>query len=332
MRRGDSRRDAFFVSPCYARQYSTGGASVCRGMTVANSAQRSMSNPPLHRSGSSLSGYLLGERLLNEGLERWASGERREAIEAWREAAVSLPDDPRVVEYLEAVGAEPPVRPNADVIPLRPPSSWRDEVLALVKGRDYDAALAALYRVRATRPDDEEVRVSIQSLKEHVCTGLAASLGGLDGVPQRRLVSEARTPEALAVLRLVDDHQTFDDIASTSPLGRLRTLRVLLELFPAARVMCRPNRRRTLEFAAVSGPTEPPPTIPSIPATPSPPGVTARPVSSEFTRTFQEATAAYLARNFEEAERLFGRCVELEPNDRRARVSLERLQSRMKGR
>ena len=50
--------------------------------------------------------------------------------------------------------------------------------------------------------------------------------------------------------------------------------------------------------------------------------------SEGFAELFREATAAYVARRYDDAQALFERCAELEPDDRRVAHNLERLRAR----
>lgn len=52
------------------------------------------------------------------------------------------------------------------------------------------------------------------------------------------------------------------------------------------------------------------------------------PDGDELGRVFRRATAAYMARRFDEAQELFERCAELAPEDRRVAHNLERLRKR----
>lgn len=76
---------------------------------------------------------------------------------------------------------------------------------------------------------------------------------------------------------------------------------------------------------------EPPSTASPIPnLTPLAPAVVVRgaPEEAEFSRTMQDATTAYLRRDFEHAARLLERCLELRPNDKRTLQNLERINRR----
>jgi TolA-binding protein len=80
-------------------------------------------------------------------------------------------------------------------------------------------------------------------------------------------------------------------------------------------------RLETSPPSSVAPPSIAPPSL----ATPRPP--TAAP-PDPYTRLFEDATKAYLRRDYDRAERLFAECVTQRPGDRRAEYNLRKLKER----
>ncbi|MBK8257464.1 MAG: hypothetical protein IPK82_32950 [Polyangiaceae bacterium] len=267
------------------------------------------------------------EALLDEGLDLYGRGREKDAIAKWRRVLEIVPGEPRALDYLHTAGV---VTPSAQVIPIHSRKAveepWRTEVVELVKARRYESALALLYRQRAEQPDEPQIVASIQSVKDHLSTQYAKELGGLDRVPVRGAAFSINEAEAHAVLRLVDGRSSYDDIASASPLGRFRTLKLLVRLFvsPASTAgdSSIPNSSVTPRPTAVSTPP------PARSAESKMPAAKAEPT---FDDLFRDATRAYLARRYAEAEALFEKCKSLKPDDARVRVSLVQLAKRREG-
>lgn len=118
--------------------------------------------------------------------------------------------------------------------------AWKDqdalraELVPLLQNKRYEDALSLLYRARTVWPNDEELQVSIEQVKGFLVIKYARKLGGLDRVAPPLPPGVMRTPEVMLLSRYVNGYSTFDDLAQVSPLGRLRTLQVLVSLYTAS--------------------------------------------------------------------------------------------------
>lgn len=234
--------------------------------------------------------------------------------------------------------------------------SVRAAVLRLVRERRYEEALGVLYAARAESPKDKELSASIQQIKEFLAGAYAKRLGGLDRIAGPIPLSAGRSPDAMLVARYIDGSSTFDDISRTCPLGRLRTLEVLVELYsarhedaPESELVV--SKLQRAEAAAAPSPsaaeTEPAPTtqrarvavvVPAAPVrveTVGPPSsaperandAPAPPSSPEdiaFREAFARGTAAFVQRRFDDAADAFRECERLRPDDVGARTMLRR--------
>lgn len=122
--------------------------------------------------------------------------------------------------------------PTSDVVATG--VAIRADVVRLVRERRYEEALSLLYAARADAPDSAELAASIRQIKEFLIGSYAKKLGGLDRVARAIPAGAPRFPDALLVARYIDGASTFDDISQMSPLGRLRTLQVLVAIYVGA--------------------------------------------------------------------------------------------------
>ncbi|HEU4535505.1 MAG TPA: hypothetical protein VFS00_15355, partial [Polyangiaceae bacterium] len=107
----------------------------------------------------------------------------------------------------------------------------RADVVRLVRQRRYDEALALLYQALSTAPGERELLASIAQIKQFLSAACAKRLGGLDRVAGPIPLTAATSPDAMLVARYIDGVSTFEDISLACPLGRLRTLQVLVTLY-----------------------------------------------------------------------------------------------------
>ncbi|KYF96839.1 TRP-like protein [Sorangium cellulosum] len=237
------------------------------------------------------------------------------------------------------------MEPESREVPKSTPV--RAEIVRLVREKRYEEALAVLYRARAEAPEDRELQTSIERIKEFLAGAYAKRLGGLDQVAGPIPVSAGRSPDALLVARYIDGSSTFDDIVQMCPLGRLRTLQVLVGLYTGREVASpfsektpQSWRRQmdTLPSAVSSDPG--PPTMPERGLqrrAPEPPAPTSAPSSAPFTprvyeteedRRYREAfargTAAFVQRRYDEAIEAFEACARMRPGDSASSVMLRR--------
>lgn len=110
----------------------------------------------------------------------------------------------------------------------------RADVVRLVRQRRYEEALALLYQALSAAPGERELVASIAQIKEFLAVSCAKRLGGLDRVAGPIPLSAATSPDAMLVARYIDGVSTFEDISRVCPLGRLRTLQVLVTLYSKA--------------------------------------------------------------------------------------------------
>jgi hypothetical protein len=230
--------------------------------------------------------------------------------------------------------------------PLQP--SLRGELVALLRDKRHEEALALLYRALADAPGAPELQRGIDHLKNHLIVGYAKRLGGLDRVAPLHSAATSRNPEAMLVSKYIDGTATFGDIAQTCPLGQLRTLQVLVGMFvPVSSTDAEPlSEGATRESANVlrlvarlhdptesqdvysipahSGMRERPPSaqVAAAAAEPSPEAEAER----EFRSLFASGTTAYVQRRFREAVDAFEECERLRPDDKSVAVMLRRSQ------
>jgi hypothetical protein len=226
-------------------------------------------------------------------------------------------------------------------------ASLRDDVAALLRERRFDDALAMLYKARATAPTDSEIEVAIGQLKEFMVTTCARQLGGLDKVAPTLPSHAAKTPAAIMVGQYVNGRTTYGDIAQVCPLGQLRTLQVLVELYVKAPTTehAPPSsglRTPKSEYVRlVEAPTPHTARSDSRPASTRPPSVSAVPtipsmtygigssrVDSEADRCFKDlfasGTSAFVQGRFRDAVDAFQECLKLRPEDKSVEVMLRR--------
>jgi hypothetical protein len=211
-------------------------------------------------------------------------------------------------------------------------------VLALLRDKRYEEALAALYRARADAPSDPHLQKSIEQVKEFLIGAYAKRLGGLDQVAKPIPLSALRSPDTVLLARYVDGTSTFDDVTQICPLGKLRTLQVLVGLYSGKE----PPR---IDAEAPTSGVRLPAVAPAAAAPPAaltrdddlPAPETARSASvaavvqsleTEETRQYNEAfgrgTAAYVQHRYGDAVEAFEVCARLRPGDKPADVMLRR--------
>ncbi len=221
----------------------------------------------------------------------------------------------------------------------------RADVLVLLREKRYEEALAVLYRARADSPASSELQKSIDQIKEFLIGAYAKRLGGLDQVAQVLPVSSGRSPDVVLISRYVDGSSTFGDIAQMCPLGRLRTLQVLVDLYPKAESReSRPELEgprsglHTLGALPQTLPVEDVEPAPETARSPSsmPERVVVIPVSigappppesaqdREYRELFGRGTVAFVQKRFDDAVEAFQACDRLRPGDQAASVMLRR--------
>jgi hypothetical protein len=228
----------------------------------------------------------------------------------------------------------------------------RADVLVLLREKRYEEALAVLYRARSESPGSGELQKSIDQIKEFLIGAYAKRLGGLDQIARPIPVTASRSPDAVLVSRYIDGTSTLGDVARMSPLGQLRTLQVLVSLYPKPE----PAPKIVVPRLGLPPPEDlPEPTLgaplrepedfapPETERRPSPPAAAAEsvadaepaavaepvaPPETEEARQYREqftlGTAAFVQRRFADAVAAFEACARLRPGDGAAEVMLRR--------
>lgn len=234
----------------------------------------------------------------------------------------------------------------------------RADVLVLLREKRYEEALARLYQARAESPDSVELQKGIEQVKEFLVGAYAKRLGGLDQVARPIAQQGPRSPDVVLLSRYIDGATTYGDIAEMCPLGKLRTLQLLVELYARPAELPKgtsdtprsesrrlepssdaeepvPETRRSYSSAPPAPASSARPSVPPTPASstrPStPPSASALPSArpddpndQRYREAFARGTAAYIQHRFAEAVEAFELCLELRPGDRQAEVMLRR--------
>jgi hypothetical protein len=217
----------------------------------------------------------------------------------------------------------------------------RSDVLVLLREKRYEEALARLYQARAETPDSVELQKGIDQVKEFLTGAYAKRLGGLDQIAKPIAPAAGRSPDMVLLGRYIDGATTYADLSAICPLGRLRTLQVLVEMYAPKAAPVTPadaeaqSGSRPLD--AVSEPKlrveliereEPvPETARSLSSAPPPPASTPvddSPEAREYRAAFGRGTAAFIQHRFADAIVAFEECSRLRPGDSAADVMLRR--------
>lgn len=224
---------------------------------------------------------------------------------------------------------------------LHKADSLRADVVALLREKRYEEALAVLYRARSDAPADPELQRSIEQVKEFLIGAYAKRLGGLDRIATPVPRPAVRSPDAVLLARYIDGTSTIGDVAQMCPLGKLRTLQVLVGLYsgtepPRIDLEPPPSGLRVPEVARDLTPPEfvtsraegeerPPDTARSSSGTTQP---FSRLGESEDSRSYKQSfelgTAAFVQRRYKDAIEAFETCVRLRPDDKGALALLRR--------
>jgi hypothetical protein len=221
--------------------------------------------------------------------------------------------------------------------------SLRVDILALLREKRYEEALAALYRARSEAPSDPQLQKSIDQIKEFLIGTYAKRLGGLDLIAKPIPASAMQSPDKVLLARYIDGRSTFDDVAQMCPLGKLRTLQVLVGIYAgqeppriddAAESVRREANAPTSGVRVPDGRTalapdphdddlRPPDTARSAAV-----AQVTRALESEETRRYNEmfalGTAAYVQQRYADAAEAFEACSRLRPGEKGADVMLRR--------
>ena len=229
----------------------------------------------------------------------------------------------------------------------------RSDVLVLLRERRYEDALARLYQARAETPGSVELQKGIDQVKEFLVGAYAKRLGGLDQVARPFTPGSGRSPDVVLLSRYIDGVTTYGDLAEICPLGRLRTLQVLIEMYvpkssstsggeqeaPSGprplEVLSEPHVRvqpvsaydePSAHSEASSAELEEPAPVTARSASPPPPSapIDESPETREYRAAFGRGTAAFIQGRFADAIEAFEVCARLRPGDTAADVMLRR--------
>jgi tetratricopeptide (TPR) repeat protein len=214
----------------------------------------------------------------------------------------------------------------------------RADILVLLREKRYEEALARLYQARSESPDSAELQKGIDQVKEFLIGAYAKRLGGLDQIARPIPPAAGRSPDIVLLSRYIDGTSTYGDLAQMCPLGRLRTLQVLMEMYPrnssATTIVAaeppysgpRPTDRRTSEFdeTPADSARSTSAILRSEPA-PAPSPRLESPEDRRYRELFEAGTAAFIQRRYEDAITAFESCAELRTGDGPAAVMLRRV-------
>ena len=222
------------------------------------------------------------------------------------------------------------VTPGAGGAPVRA------DVLVLLREKRYEEALARLYQARAENPESVELQKSLDQVKEFLIGAYAKRLGGMDQVPVPVVPASGRSPDVILLSRYIDGTSSYGDIAEMCPLGRLRTLQVLVEIYAppsASPGAATPHSERRpvdagatpAELLTLLDPVASDEPAPETTRSSSmPPSLVEDPNALAYREAFGRGTAAFIQRRFADAVEAFEACAALRPGDAGAEVMLRR--------
>jgi hypothetical protein len=199
----------------------------------------------------------------------------------------------------------------------------RADVLVLLREKRYEEALARLYQARSETPDSVELQKGIDQVKEFLIGAYAKRLGGLDQVARPIAPTAGRSPDVVLLSRYIDGATTYGDLAEMCPLGRLRTLQVLIEMYPRQPA----SESRPLEQlpeVVIDSSEEPAPETARSASSAPPAPPQEEPDAQPYREAFARGTAAFIQGRFADAIDAFEDCAQLRPGDAAAEVMLRR--------
>jgi hypothetical protein len=223
----------------------------------------------------------------------------------------------------------------------------RADVLVLLREKRYEEALALLYRARAELPNSPELQKSIDQVKEFLIGAYAKRLGGLDRIAVPIPPIPGRSPDVVLLSRYIDGTSTYGDLAQMCPLGRLRTLQVLIEMYaraPAPAATAEPEApysgprplddaaRPAVVIALAHPGEEPAPDTARSAAVAQLEVVVEEPDARRYRELFALGTAAFIQRRYGDAVEAFEGCASLRPLDGPAEVMLRRCRRELESR
>lgn len=242
------------------------------------------------------------------------------------------------------------MKPSADVSA----ALVRADILVLLREKRYEEALARLYQARSESPDSAELQKGIDQVKEFLVGAYAKRLGGLDQIAVPMPPAAGRSPDVVLLSRYIDGVSTYGDLAQVCPLGRLRTLQVLIEMYRRVKVPAgstepeapysgpRPSTRPPGANVYDEADDEAPPETARSPAivvaqqqvakaeSQAPPPET--PEARQYRTAFEIGTAAFIQRRYPAALEAFETCAQLRAGDGPAAVMLRRVRRELESR
>lgn len=212
----------------------------------------------------------------------------------------------------------------------------RADVLVLLREKRYEEALARLYRARAETPGSLELQKGIDQVKEFLIGAYAKRLGGLDQIARPLPPAPGRSPDMVLLSRYIDGTSTYGDLAEVCPLGRLRTLQVLIEMYarsgtsavdrsaPHSGPRSTSGQAEPLSAASVEIIEEPAPETARSGSSMPPAVQDESPDARLYRETFARGTAAFIQARFADAIEAFEACDKLRPGDGSVAVMLRR--------
>lgn len=180
------------------------------------------------------------ERLVQQGLDHYGTGDVGRAVACWREALALDPDHAEAQEYLQTAledsfsgGEAPPASP-------RPVLEEAQRLLA----DDAEAALELLEGSAAEHPDDLELQGYVEMVRSRLLKQYREKLLVDSAFPRQCLSPELvmsynLPPDAGFLLSLVDGTLGVKDLISICGMDEFRALRILTRLIEAGIVEMR---------------------------------------------------------------------------------------------
>ena len=198
----------------------------------------------------------------------------------------------------------------------------RADVLVLLREKRYEEALARLYQARSDSPGSIELQKGIDQVKEFLIGAYAKRLGGLDQIAKPIAPAAGRSPDVVLVSRYIDGVSSYGDLAEICPLGRIRTLQVLIEMYGSGSI---PESLGSVQVVQPSDASTSS-TERSVGVTPLPPApaIDDSPEAVAYRASFARGTAAFVQGRFADAIEAFEACARLRPGDAAADVMLRR--------
>lgn len=296
------------------------------------------------------------ERLLTEGVELYRNHQLTAATECWERVLEIVPNEPRARDLLQHA--------RATALPF---DELRSQLQALLEAREFEAMLALLITASERYPADESVAKLLWLTKHRIAHDYVAAVGSLahiplapvPGVPGGPGGLEGLSANAVLLANMVDGARTVQELLTVSPLGKLGTLCALRELVvktdlqflaplpPVSdgeslaqrefleTVLAEPsaagsNRQTQQGYVFVPVP-RPPAAVASPVVAPVVASLAERPapaITGNVDAMLDEAADAFLLGNVQRAEVLYEQCLELRPDDARARHNLDILVKR----